>query len=146
VAYPPEPMVSSKFWVEVGSIHQAIFTECSGLALQTEMFEYKEGGLNSYTHKLPVRTSVGNVTVKRGIVENDQIWAWYNDVVAGTIKRLDVVIYAYENKMQAQSSAMITWTLKEALPVKWSGPGFKASESQIAVDSIEFACKGFTRT
>ena len=89
-------IVSQKFSVEIQGIEVAFFTECSGLSLNTDVFEYSEGGLNGYTHKLPVRTKVGNITLKRGLLASDTLWTWYSAVIDGTINRKPITINAYE--------------------------------------------------
>jgi phage tail-like protein len=134
----PTPYITAKFWVEISSIAEAFFQECSGLQLQTDVFEYAEGGLNGYTHKLPGRTKVGNVTLKRGLVQSDALWNWYSDVIRGVMKRRTITILVYDNKVQAQSSPAVGWVLQDALPVKWVGPTFKAGENAVAVDQLEF--------
>jgi phage tail-like protein len=50
-----DPHMGLRFWVQLGSIEVAGFQECSGLSVETEIFEYAEGGLNTHTHKFPVR-------------------------------------------------------------------------------------------
>lgn len=142
---PEEPFITGKFWVEIDSIVGAQFTECTGLQIQTDTFEYSEGGLNSYTHKLPVRTKVGNITLKRGIITMDTLFDWYNEVVQGKIVPRTVTIHVLENKVLAESSTKVSWVLHDALPVKYTGPSFKVAETAIAVDSVEFVCGALTR-
>jgi phage tail-like protein len=138
-------IVTQKFSVEVQGIEVAYFSECSGLSLTTDTFEYSEGGLNAYTHKLPVRTKVGNITLKRGLVTADTLWTWYSAVVDGSINRKAITVNAYEQTAGTTSPTKISWSLADALPVKWTGPSFKASENAIAIDSLEFACGALTR-
>ena len=142
----PEALITSKFWVLIQGVAHAYFRECSGLQLQTDVFEYAEGGLNTYTHKLPVRTKVGNITLKHGLVQDDDLWTWYSQVVDGTIKRRSVTIQVYENKVTAPSNSVVAWTLRNALPIKWTGPAFKANESAVAVTTLEFVCDALVRT
>jgi phage tail-like protein len=37
----------------------------------------------------------------------------------------------------------MTWTFHKAFPVKWSGPQFKADDTNAAIESIELAHDGF---
>lgn len=136
----PDPFITAKFWVEIDGVARAFFDECSGLQVETEVLTYAEGGLNSYTHKLPGRTSIGNLTLKRGVVQDDALWDWYNAVVNGQLTRRTVTILVYDNKVEAQSTPSIAWVLKDALPVKWIGPAFKANENAVAVNQLEFIC------
>jgi phage tail-like protein len=140
-----EALITSKFWVEIDTWAQGFFRECTGLQLQTEVFEYAEGGLNGYTHKFPGRTKVGNITLKRGLVLPDQLWTWYNDVVSGKITRKSVTVHVYDNRVMAPSQApVMSWMLEGALPVKWVGPNFKSDENATAVEQLEFACGAMT--
>ena len=52
-----DPFATFKFHVEIGDIKEAAFNECSGLEIATDVFEYQEGGLNEYAHKLPFRVT-----------------------------------------------------------------------------------------
>jgi phage tail-like protein len=140
-----EFVVTQKFSVIIQGVEVAFFTEASGLALTTDVFEYNEGGLNGYTHKLPVRTKVGNITLKKGLILSDTLWNWYDEVVNGTINRKDLTINTYDQTLATTVPSKISWTLATALPIKWTGPTFKASDNTIAVDSIEFACGALTR-
>lgn len=140
-----EALLTCKFWVQIDGVAQAFFRECSGLSLQTEVFEYSEGGLNAYTHKFPVRTKVGNITLKRGLVEPDYLWDWYSAVVDGRIERRSVTILLYENRVAATSQVVTSWKLEDALPIKWVGPTFKSDESATAVEQLEFVCGAITR-
>jgi phage tail-like protein len=140
-----EFVVTQKFSVIIQGVEVAFFTEASGLALTTDVFEYSEGGLNGYTHKLPVRTKVGNITLKKGLVLSDTLWNWYDEVVNGTINRKDLTINTYDQTLATTAPSKISWTLATALPIKWTGPAFKASDNTIAIDSLEFACGALTR-
>ncbi len=37
---------------------------------------------------------------------------------------------------------VVDWTFRDAYPVKWSGPSFKAGDNAIAIESIELAHNG----
>ena len=76
---PTDPYLVHRFAIEVEGVLLAGFGELSGLQAQTEVFEYKEGGLNTYTHKLPTRTSYGNITLKWGATDSNDLWDWYED-------------------------------------------------------------------
>jgi phage tail-like protein len=148
VADSPESALTltSQFWVEIQGITQAYFKECSGMQIATETEKIKEGGLNNYVHMLPTRATQSNVTLKRGIMVSDDIYAWYSDVLKNKIERRTVTIYIYSNSGLAEGKPLVTWTLLNALPVKYVAPSFKADESAVAVDSVEFAFGELKRT
>jgi phage tail-like protein len=133
-----DPYLTSHFYVEIQGIEQASFAECSGLSVETEVFEYQEGGLNEYVHKLPGRSKVSNVTLKRGITESTELWDWYRDVVQGKVERKNVSIVLYD----LEGEEVMRWAFIDAYPVKWSGPGFKADANAITIETLELAHRG----
>ena len=141
-----DPFATFKFHVEVGSIQEAAFTECSGLEVATDVFEYQEGGLNEYSHKLPGRTKYSNITLKRGFALSNELHKWYQEMeecllTGKKIDRKQVTITLYSSTSQDKA---MTWTLNDAFPVKWSGPAFKTGEAAISIETLEFAHHGIS--
>ncbi len=141
----PDPFLASRFFVEIGSDAKAYFTECSGLAVETDVLEYVEGGLNDYVHKLPGRTRYTNVTLRRGWAETDELWKWYDKTLSGKFDRREVSIVLYEFKGQNAGAEKARWNLKAAYPVKWQGPEFRADGNGTAVETLELAHAGWVR-
>jgi phage tail-like protein len=129
-----------RFWVEIDKLAEAMFSECSGLQAETEVFEWEEGGLNGYKHRLPVRTKFPNLVLKRGIV-TPQLWEWYAKVINGTPERrsLAIVLYGYAGQPE------VRWNVTGALPIKWAGPTFKSGATEAAVETLELVHQGFAR-
>ena len=139
-----DPFATFKFHVEIGDIKEAAFSECSGLEIATDVFEYQEGGLNEFTHKLPVRTKLSNVTLKRGFSVSNELYNWYlemeQDLLQGkriTRKQVTITLYSAANQEE-----LMSWTLNDAFPVKWAGPAFKVGEASAAIETLEFAHHG----
>lgn len=135
-----------KFHVEIGEIKEAAFTECSGLEIATDVFEYQEGGLNEYSHKIPGRTKLSNVTLKRGIATSNELYSWYTDMeqallTGSGLERKQVTITLYSS---AKQDELMHWTLNDAFPIKWVGPAFNAGEAAVAIETLEFAHHGIT--
>jgi phage tail-like protein len=141
-----DPFASFKFHVEIGNITEAYFSECSGLEMGTEIFEYHEGGLNEYSHKFPGRTILSNITLKRGFALSNELFKWYQDMRnslsqgKGLSKKL-VTITLYSN---AAKDVSMRWTLHDAFPVKWIGPVLDTGQAAVAIETIEFAHHGIT--
>ncbi|HEY0602319.1 MAG TPA: phage tail protein [Herpetosiphonaceae bacterium] len=126
-----------RFKVEMNGIIQGSFSECSGLQVETEIFEWQEGGRNEYTHRLPGRVKFSNITLKRGIATMD-MWNWFNRTRWGKIERADISIVLMDMELR-----QIQWNITGALPIKWLGPSFKANTGEAAVESIELIHNGF---
>ena len=142
-----DPFATFKFHIELGDIREAAFAECSGLEVATEVFEYQEGGVNEYVHKLPGRTKYSNVTLKRGFATSDELYKWYVEMEEALLtgsgfkpRQVTIVLYS-----TADQSDKMRWNLRDAFPVKWVGPAFKVDENTVAVESLEFAHHGIAR-
>lgn len=155
--YEPDNFLGQKFFVEVDGLLVAGFSECSAVTIETEIEEYKEGGLNIYTHKLPTRTKYGNITLKRGIDPGQDLYWWYMDSIGGNTHR-QIVIEGHETENGKKSEAtgknvsiliynpegimVKQWDLRRAFPVKWTGPDLKAETGAAAIETLEFAHEG----
>jgi phage tail-like protein len=115
------------------------FSECSGLEATVEIFEYKEGGLNDYVHKFPTRASFANITLKHGVIYlYDDLWTWHNDFVLGKGKKKDGLIVLLDEEKQPAK----IWKFKRGIPTKWVGPTLNATQSAVAIESLEIAHEG----
>lgn len=138
-----DPLLVAKFWVEIQGVTEAVFRECSGLSVETEVLEYPEGGVNDHVHKLPGRSKFSNVTLKRGWIQTDELWKWYAKIIAGTIEPRPVSIIMYENRGVNAGQQMCRWNLEGAYPVKWQGPEFRSDGNGIAVETLVLAHAGW---
>lgn len=132
-----------QFWVQIDNVEVAGFRECSGLTIDTEVFEYSEGGQNTYTHKLPVRTKYGNITLKRGLDPTQDLYHWFVSSIDGVPcgrKNVSIMIYGPLGGQPVEK-----WDLMEAYPVKWVGPELKTEAGALAVETLEFAHHGLVK-
>lgn len=129
---------TSRFYVDIGGVGKAMFTELGGLQIETEVKEYAEGGLNEFVHRLPGRTRVGNLTLKRGMAQDDRLLHWYLRVVSGRVERHNVTVQVFG----VDGSRLFRWDFKDAYPVKWIGPQLSASGNALAIDTLELAHGG----
>src|SRR5512139_293736 len=81
-----DPLSTHRFAIEIDGLVLGAFDECAGLAATLDVYEYKEGGLNGYTHKLPGRLSWGNITLKWGTTDSTKLWEWLKAINAATNK------------------------------------------------------------
>lgn len=128
-----------RFMVELDGMLVAGFSEVSGLNSELELQEVAEGGLNQYTHRLPVRVKLEPLVLKRGMTTTNELWSWYSDVMRGTIQRKSGSIILYNEKDQE----FRRWNFYDAYPTKWRGTDLNASSSEIAVEYVELTHNGF---
>jgi len=137
-----DPYRDFKFLVELDGITQASFTECSGLGATTEVIEMREGGDNTTVRKLPGKTTYKNITLKWGLTDSTELWAWRQQVIDGNVVRKNgsVVVYDLANHVE-----VARWNFFSAWPTDWEGPAFNAKGTDIAIDTLVLAHEGITR-
>lgn len=139
-----DPYGNFRFKLELGNVQVAGFAECTGLQVETKVFEYKEGGNNATTLKFPEASSFGNITLKRGITNSNELIDWQLDVVNGTFSKnqrsanTNIAIVLMDEK----GTKVKRWNLIRAFPVKWVGPDLKASGNEVAIETLEIAHEG----
>jgi phage tail-like protein len=133
-----EAYANCRFYVEIGGISQAVFTEVSGLQVETTVTEYEEGGNNGFVHRLPGRTKVGNITLKRGIAGSNEFFKWSVQIAQGKITRRNISVRMFD----AEGKELTRWEFVNAYPVKWIGPQFASSGAATAIETLELAHDG----
>ncbi len=136
-----DPYQAFNFLVEIEGILAGSFSECTGLQVETEYFDYREGGVNDYVHRFAGPTKYPSLILKHGITQLDGLWNWHQDVSRGTVDRKNGTIYLLD-KMH---SPVIYWNFKEAFPVKYTGPEFRADSASVAFEIVELTHRGLSR-
>jgi len=136
------PMPSFNFQVSWGSTPSLPFQEISGLDAETQVIEYRASNSKEFsTVKMPGIAKYSNVTLKKGIFVNDNtFWTWYGQISMNTYPRVAIVIQLLDENQ----APTMTWTLKNAFPVKVSGPTLKSDGNEVAIETIEVAHEGLT--
>jgi phage tail-like protein len=136
-----DPSGGYRFTVAIDGVNYAAFTEFRLPSLNVQTLDILEGGQNTYTHKMPVRVNVGPATLRHGITRDLTLLKWYLQVLKGDLenayRQVTVVMYDVGRK------PIVTWTFRNACPVKWSGPTLKSDDGGVAIEEIEFIHHGF---
>ncbi len=112
------------------------FSEASGLSAEYEVVEHQEGGAPVPT-KLRGRLKYPNLVLKRGVVADDALLAWFT-TVQGVGARPSVSL----EMLDPTGKPTRRWTFREAVPVKWTGPTLAAGGSTAATETLEIAHHG----
>ncbi len=139
---PVDPYLAFRFSLQIAGVEHAFFTECTGLSGTVEVHEYKEGGLNTYSHKLPGRTTYSNVTLKRGMTDSTVMYDWFARVATATnkssqLKAVSIIQY------NALREVVRRYDLTDAFPVKWVGPRLESGNSAVVLEEFELAFADF---
>ncbi len=127
-----------RFVVDIEGVSQGVFTECSLPVVDWDYDEIKEGGLNTYVHRLPGRRKFASITLKNG-VGTSVLLNWYIDTMEETFKRRQITVKLLNAKDKSQRPIM-TWNIANAYPIKWTGPQLNSGDNSIAIQTLELAC------
>ena len=133
-AYLPKEQVAA-----VPIMLKAGFQEVGGLGGQLEVMAYPEGGENDHVHQLPVRHSWGHISLKRGLTTDMSLWLWYQ---AGLYQSLGARRDGAITLLAEDGTPTMQWLFRGGLAVKWDGPSLNATQSAVAIESMEIAHEG----
>jgi phage tail-like protein len=133
------PLPKFHFQVEWGGASIG-FTEVSGLDVQTDPIEYRDGASPEYVKtKMPGMQKFSNITLKRGTFKGDNdFYAWWNSVALNTIDRRNVTI----SLLNENHEPVVVWKVKNAWPIKVQSTDLKADGNEVAIESIELVHEG----
>jgi phage tail-like protein len=135
------PMPAYHFIVQWGGTRIG-FKEVSGLNIQADLVEFREGS-NPEHHslKMPGQLHYSNVVLKRGVVAKDNdFFAWINTIKLNTVERRDIVVQL----LNENHDPVFVWKIRNAFPVRYSGPILRANSSDVAMEELELAHDGLS--
>lgn len=133
------PIPSFHFQVAWGGAKLA-FTEASGLKVETEMIEYRDGLSPEFSKiKMPGQRKFSDIMLKRGVFKGDnEFYEWWNTISLNTVERRDIVISLLDEKHEP----VVVWKVKNAWPSSLEGPSLNASGSEVAIESMTIVNEG----
>ena len=140
-----DPLVGFHFGVDIQGVVTGYFTECAGLGSENDIVEHQvvnEKG-QEVVLKIPGRLKWENITLKRGITSNMDIWDWRRLVEEGDVEgaRRDGSIVMYDQHLQE----VARWNFERAWPVKVTGPSPKADSNEIGIEELTIAHEYISR-
>ncbi len=100
MAGPAYPFTAFNFAVEIHRgedakpLVSAAFAECDGLEMSMELKTIREGGANDRQIRFNGPVALGQLTLKRGMTENFDLWHWFQDSVSDPRLRANAEVEA----------------------------------------------------
>lgn len=136
------PQRNFRFKLEIDGLEAGGFSEVSGYDASVDVIEYREGDEVTTPRKLPGLTKYGNITLKQGASDSLVLFDWLNDISTGTIEMKTVTLTALDDEGNPSAS----WQIINAWPMRYQAPDFNGTGSEVAIETIEIAHEGMTRT
>lgn len=129
-----DPFRGFNFIVDIDNTEVAGFSEVSGLTAERDPVEYRDGSdAENHARKLTGLSKYANLTFKRGYTSDDTLWQWFAALAAGEDDRRGVTITLMDEAHQP----VMSWSAEGAWLCKIEGPGFNATDNQVAIESME---------
>jgi phage tail-like protein len=137
-----DPLRSYNFKLEINGIVEGHFTDCTGLSVNVQVITYREGGNSQTTYKLPGPVTYGDITLKYGLTETDDVWRWFMAAVDGRLDRRNVSIVLIDNDGVTER---MRWNLFNAWLAQWTGTVLSATAQTIAVEQVKLVFETLER-
>ncbi len=123
---------------EDGSSVRGSFSEVSGLGVEIDVIEYRNGSEDISVRKIPGLKKFPNLVFKRGIIGDSAMWDWIAQAMSGQVQRANGEIIL-QNESREE---VMRWRFRRAWPCKWDGPTLDASSSNVAIETLEICHEG----
>ncbi len=110
----------------------AAFAECDGLEMTMEPKTIESGGVNDRQIHLIGPVKFSQLTLKRGMTSNLQLWTWLALTAQGTVAPASGAVTMWDT----DSTPVIEFALQGCLPVRMRAPSLNAREGLVAVEEL----------
>ncbi len=136
------PYPAFNFIVNIGN-GEALggFSDASGLQTEVTVSEYRAGNERlNHVRKVQGIHKVGDVTLKRGVVNSADMWSWIQDTrTKGPDAKKEVSITLRDEA----GKPVQTWNLHAVIPLKYTGPTFAAKGGgDVAMEELVLSAEG----
>lgn len=137
--------VGHTFALEVGGRRVTMLTEVSGLAMEHEVLEMREGGADGSvaTRSMPGRLESGEVTLTRGLTADRTFEQWARD--ASLAPPLQAVGTVHLVVLDRQGQPVVTYALARAWPRRLEIHGLRAGATEGLTERLVLVYASFER-
>ena len=132
--------VSVRYLVTLDGTDLGPFTTCEGLGCEVVVETREEGGRNGYVWQLPTRLKFTNIKLSRPLgKDTEKVARLFGGMVNGYQRSGGTIV-----AMRADGKVIARWSLREVLPIRWTGPSFNPDQGKVLTETVEIAHHGFT--
>jgi phage tail-like protein len=136
------PFAQFNFLVDLGTGNsdgpEAGFQECSNIGMEVAVAEYRNGNeKENSVRKVTGLNKATDVTLKRGVIGSDNLYAWLNDIRNGdanALRTITIQLITEDHTGPAQ-----TWKLLRARIIKYVAGPFNAKGTDVAMEELTLA-------
>jgi phage tail-like protein len=124
------------YQVEIDGVNIAQCAEISGISIERQVIEHRATlplG-QEVIKKIPGPKKYGDITLKRAVTDNDELYKWAMEVMDGSVDaaRRNGSIVEYDTNY----GEVNRWNFTNGWPSKFEGASHKANANEVAVESV----------
>lgn len=128
----PTPYGVCNFLVTIDG-QEAHFAEVHLPTADIEITEYRDGADRANeVRRIPGLTKYTHLTLKRGVTGSLDLWQWFAATRDGQAQRRAVTV----TLLDEARNPVVTYRLRNCLPVKYAGPALRAGASDVAIEEV----------
>jgi phage tail-like protein len=141
------PFTAFNFSVEINREDQkellcaASFSECDGLETTMDVKTIREGGNNGKQIRLTGPFNFGQITLKRGMTSNFDLWDWVDATRNNPSLRADAQIVLLGADHRTECAGFV---LSRCLPTKLKAPALNAKDGMVAIEELQLTYESLT--
>ena len=141
------PFTAFNFSVEINKsgdkdiLCAAAFSDSDGLEITMDVKTIREGGNNGKQIRFTGPFNYGQVTLKRGMTTNFDLWDWVNETLTNPSLRADaqIVLLGADHKTER-----VGFVLSRCLPTKIKAPALNAKDGMVAIEELQLTYESLT--
>ena len=137
-SYNPPGFYFGLFFTGTQEQYKNSFSEVSGIRAAMGVEEIK-GGDNKFSYRVPTRAKDENLVLKRGIMLKDSAIAkWCMETLEGKTNKIEPKDISVRIGDEG-ANPLMDWNFKHAWPVSWSISNLDSTNTEIMIETLEFA-------
>jgi phage tail-like protein len=136
-----DPYRNFNFVVEIEGMTSSAFSEVVLPASSADVVEYRAGGDGTAgARKLPGRVRYGNVVLRRGITQSNELWDWWDALRSGQVERRNGSIVL----LDLDGTEVRRWNFTGAWPCRYEVSALAGSGTETVIEALELAIESFS--
>lgn len=136
------PYRSYNFKLNIQGVTEGHFTECTGLGVSVDVIRYREAGNDQQVRCLPGPVDYGDVILRYGLTDSQELWDWLMTAVDGRVERKNISILMLDAE---GVNEVMRWNLINAWPSEWRGTMLDAMSREAAIESLTLVFESVDR-
>ncbi len=137
-----DPFRAYNFRLEIDSITQGHFTECSGIDMEAQAIPYREAGAGQIVHQVAGPVTYRGMTLRWGVTTSRELWDWFMNVAKGKADRRSAAVILVASDGVTD---VVRWDLAGAWPSRFRGVSLDALGHEVAVESVTLVFESVER-